>query len=178
VQHQLTHAIIPAGPGDAPAMAEVHVQSWRETYPGILPQRYLDNLSVATYARRWRMRLMAGSEITLVAEGPEGLVGYCSGDWARRRGQSKRQAEIHTLYVLRSAQGLGLGRRLMTGAVRTLAARGATSLTVGVLRDNLNARRFYEVLGGIPSGARMEEVGAATVAAVDYRWETLEGFLA
>src|SRR5580704_12434528 len=83
VQSELTYAIVPAGPGDAVDLAKVHVASWRETYPGLLPQVYLDRMSVMAHARRWRWRLMNSGEITLAAETAAGLVGYCSGDWTR-----------------------------------------------------------------------------------------------
>jgi len=173
MQSKLDFAIIPAGPSDAAGLAQVHVQSWRETYPGILPHGFLERMSAPLHARRWRMRLMQLNEVVLVAETPEGLVGFCSGDWSRGQGLEPREAEVHTLYVLKSAQGQGLGRRLLTGAVRALAARGATSLTIGVLRDNLPARVFYEHLGGSLEGEHVELVGGTSVAAVDYRWEEL-----
>ena len=176
MQSKLDFAIVPAGPSDAGGLAEVHVRSWRETYPDILPSGYLDRMSPPLHARRWRSRLMQLNEITLVAESAEGLVGFCSGDWARGRGPETTEAEVHTLYVLKSAQGLGVGRRLLAGAVRALAARGATSLHVAVLRDNLPARVFYEHLGGSLDGEHVELVGGASVAAVDYRWEDLAGF--
>jgi ribosomal protein S18 acetylase RimI-like enzyme len=169
VQSELTYAIVPAGPGDAVDLARVHVEAWRETYPGMLPQVYLDRMSVAIHARRWRHRLMNGGEITLAAETARGLVGYCSGDWARG-GARPGEAEISTLYVLRRAQRVGLGARLLTAAARALAARGATSLVIWVLRDNMSARRFYETMGGVADRERDEAIGGGIVASVAYRW--------
>jgi ribosomal protein S18 acetylase RimI-like enzyme len=169
VQNQLAYAISPAGPGDASDLARVHVQAWRETYPGILPKAYLDSMSAARHARLWRRRLMSTDEVTLAAEGVEGLVGYCSGGvW---RGREDGFSEITTLYVLRSAQEVGLGRRLLTDTARVLAARGAVSLIIWVLRDNTRARGFYEHLGGRLDAARGETVGGRIVPAVAYRWE-------
>ena len=173
MQHQLAYAISPAGPGDAGDLARVHVQAWRETYPGLLPQAYLDSLSVPRHARLWRRRLMSTDEVTLAAEGAEGLVGYCSGGDARGRAQGL--AEITTLYVLRRAQGAGLGRRLLTDTARVLAARGAVSLVIWVLRDNTPARGFYEHLGGKLDAARGEMVGGRVIPSVGYRWERVGG---
>ncbi len=169
VQSELTYAIIPAGPGDAVDLARVHVRAWRETYPGLLPQVYLDRMSVVAHARRWRHRLMNGDEVTLVAETAQGLAGYCSGDWARS-GARPGEAEIATLYILRRAQRSGLGRRLLMSTARALAARGATSLAIWVLRDNAGARRFYERLGGACERERDEAIGGGLVASVAYRW--------
>lgn len=169
MQSELTYAIVPAGPGDAAELARVHVQAWRETYPGMLPQVYLDRMSVATHARRWRSRLMRGGEVTLAAETAKGLVGYASGDWSRA-GAWPAEAEVHTLYIVRSAQRAGLGRRLLIAVARALAARGARSLVIWVLRENANARRFYERMGGACERERDEPIGGGIVVSVAYRW--------
>ena len=173
MQNQLAYAISPAGPGDAGDLARVHVQAWRETYPGLLPQAYLDALSIPRHSRLWRRRLMSTGEVTLAAEGESGLVGYCSGGDAR--GRTEGLAEITTLYVLRQAQGSGVGRRLLTDTARVLAARGAVSLVIWVLRDNAKARGFYEHLGGRLDAARGEMVGGQIVPSVGYRWERTGG---
>ena len=176
MQHQLAYAICPAGPGDAGDLARVHVQAWRETYSGLLPKSYLDALSVPRHARIWRRRLMSTHEVTLAAEEADGLVGYCSGGQAR--GGDAALAEITTLYVLRQAQDAGLGRRLLTDTSRALAARGAMSLIIWVLRDNTKARGFYEHMGGRLDAARAESVGGRIIPSVGYRWERLSGGLA
>ena len=172
VQSELTYAIVPAGPGDAAGLARVHVGSWQETYSGLLPQVYLDRMSVAMHARRWRARLMRASEVTLAAETAQGLVGYCSGEWARS-GARPGEAEVTTLYILRKAQGSGLGRRLLVSTARALQARGATSLVIWVLRENAGARRFYERLGGVCERERDEPIGGGIVVSVAYRWRDI-----
>jgi ribosomal protein S18 acetylase RimI-like enzyme len=177
MQSALTYAIVPAGPGDAGELARVHVQAWRETYRGMLPQVYLDRMSVPVHTRRWRYRLLRGEEVTLAAETPQGLVAYCSGDWARD-GARPGEAEVSTLYVLRRAQRVGLGRRLLVGTARALEARGATSLVIWVLRDNIGARKFYEAMGGVCSRERDEPIGGGIVASVAYRWTDLEALTA
>jgi ribosomal protein S18 acetylase RimI-like enzyme len=170
VQKAAAFVVTPAGPGDALALAEVHVRAWRETYPGMLPQTYLERMSPQAHAVRWAWRLMHSTEVTLAAEGSDGLVGYASGDTPRLGGRVSADAEITTLYVLRRAQREGVGRRLLTGMARTLAAQGATSLVIWVLRDNLLARGFYEAMGGVLAGERMERVGGWSVPSVAYRW--------
>jgi ribosomal protein S18 acetylase RimI-like enzyme len=176
MQRELTYAIAPAGPADAGALARVHVESWRETYGAILPRTYLDRMSVALHERQWRNRLMSTREATLAAEGHRGLVGYVSAQRARGRA-NRDEAEIATLYVLKSAQGSGLGRALFTAAARVMAARGSTGLVLWVLRDNTSARGFYERLGGLVDRAGEEFVGGAVVPSVRYRWPDLKGWL-
>jgi ribosomal protein S18 acetylase RimI-like enzyme len=149
VEGLLDYAISPAGPADAAELARVHVRSWRETYPGLLPQAALNRMSIAVHARRFGQTLTRAKpgEATLLAEGAEGCVGYASGALLRGEGKAA-DAEVFTLYVVRAAQGAGVGKALLKGTARVLKAEGARSLQLFVLSRNERARGFYERLGG------------------------------
>jgi ribosomal protein S18 acetylase RimI-like enzyme len=171
----LSFVVFPAGPSDAEELARVHVASWRETYRGLLADAFLARMSEPGFTRRFRRALTEpGSGITLAAADRYGLVGYAQGGPSRRETAglaNGSEAEIATLYVLRQAQGQGLGARLMAQTARALAANGATSLMVSVLRDNIRARGFYEHLGGEPEAARQEPgPGGRLLYEVAYRW--------
>ena len=167
----MSFVIVPAGPSDAAELARVHVAAWRETYGGLLPAAFLARMSEVMHARRFgRMLLAAGPEmVTLVAADRNGLVGYAEGGPSRSKAPG--EAEIATLYVLKAAQGHGLGRRLLVDTARALSAQGATSLMISVLRDNAPARAFYEHLGGVADPSRPERgPGGALLHEVAYRW--------
>jgi ribosomal protein S18 acetylase RimI-like enzyme len=163
--------VFPAGPADAEDLARVHVQSWRETYKGLLPDAYLARMSETAHARRFAHALMkpGPDDVTLAAADRWGLVGYVQGGPSRRR--LADEAEVATLYLVRRVQGRGLGGRLLVGAARALASRGARSLVISVLRDNVGARGFYEHLGGEAEPARLEPgPGGGSYHEVAYRW--------
>ncbi|MDO9245120.1 MAG: GNAT family N-acetyltransferase [Phenylobacterium sp.] len=164
------HVIFPAGPEDALALAQVHVTSWRETYRGLLPDSFLDRMSVPVNARRFSKSLVtpAEHEITLAAADRDGVVGYAAGGPSRTR--LAGEAEVTTLYVLRRSQGYDLGRRLLTAAARVFADHGAKSLMISVLRDNIPARGFYEHLGGQAEAPRKEPGPGGLLYEVSYRW--------
>jgi GNAT superfamily N-acetyltransferase len=166
--------ILPAGPGDAAALAEVHVRSWRETYKGILPDAYLDGLSVPGHARRWRHQLMQARPecVVIVAEGPAGLVGYCAGS-ILPGAPGGVEAEVHTLYLLRSAQSMGNGRRLLGAAARVLEAQGAGSLVIWVLSANRKARRFYDHIGGVAAAERPVRGWGGHLQETAYVWSSI-----
>jgi len=174
VEGLLDYAIVPAGPADAAELARVHVASWRETYPGILPQASLDAMSLEAHERRFRrdlLRAKAG-DVVLLAEGADGAAGYAAGS-RLRTADRPADAEVFTLYLLRKAQGLGLGRALLSAAARILAAEGAGSLMLTVLSGNRHARRFYEHLGG-EAFAEFPAKGWAGVTETAYRWADIE----
>lgn len=165
------HVIFPAGPADAEALAYVHVRSWRETYQGLLPDAFLARMSEEGFTRRFRRQLAAGTGagITLALADRSGLVGYAQAGPSRRGRPG--EGEISVLYLLRSAQGRGLGRALLAAAARALEAQGARSLMISVLRENTSARGFYEHLGGIAEPPRREPgPGGAAVWEAAYVW--------
>ena len=57
--------------GDAAGIAKVHVDSWRTTYPGIMPDAVLSVLSYEEREQLWTRRLSAAAEskqVVFVAE--------------------------------------------------------------------------------------------------------------
>ncbi len=174
----MSFLVFPAGPSDAEALARVHVTAWRETYRGLLPDAFLARMSEAGYARRFARSLLhpKPDEVTLVAASRYGIVGYAAG--GKSRSGAEGEAEIATLYVLRSAQGQGLGARLMADTARALAAQGAGALVISVLRDNIPARGFYEHLGGVAEAPRREPgPGGQLLYEVAYRWEDIRSLI-
>lgn len=168
-----SYAILPAGPADAEALARVHVAAWRETYRGLLPDAFLARMSEVGHARRFRRELTTPGprDVILAAVNPHGVFGYVAGGPSRAGVEG--EAEIATLYLLRSAQGRGVGRRLMADAVRALAAHGARTLMISVLAANAPARGFYERLGGVADPPREEPGPGGMVCEVTYRWTDL-----
>ncbi len=163
--------IVPAGPGDADDLARLHVATWRETYVGLLPAGYLGAMDVKRHARRWRSQLAASAKPApvLVAEQRGGLVGYCAGGRAR-----DEDAEVFTLYVLRRAQGGGLGAELLQAMARVLRADGARSLHLWVLASNVRAKAFYEHLGGVADRTRPVAGWGGGLQETRYVWTSIE----
>jgi ribosomal protein S18 acetylase RimI-like enzyme len=174
VEGLLDYVISPAGPADAAALAQVHVRSWRETYPGILPRAALERMSPALHARRFRhdlTRAPAG-QVTLIAESGDGAVGYVGGALLKGGGRGA-DAEVSTLYVLRSAQGAGVGRALLVSAARVLKAEGAMSLLLFVLTRNDKARGFYERMGGEAFAEVASHGWGESLTEAAYRWRDI-----
>lgn len=138
---------------DADGIANVHVDTWRSAYRGIMPQDYLDTITVEQRVERWQQLLTDASFHTRVAEHEATVVGWvtygeCRGDDAQPQGCY----EIYALYVLPEFWGQGVGCRLMRDAEQALVAWGASCLVLWVLERNERARRFYAKLGYAPNG--------------------------
>jgi ribosomal protein S18 acetylase RimI-like enzyme len=168
--------IRPAGPSDARGIAGLDVETWRETYPGMLPERYLVGLSHRRREFGWREAILSGPGDVLVAvDGRGGIVGF--GSCGSNRGDRDYAGEVFTLYVAPEWQNRGLGRRLLRALFARLVAKGRDSAIVWVLASN-PARFFYARLGGREVSRRRFAVGGALVEAAGYGWRDLPRYLA
>lgn len=164
-----------AARGDAEALATVHVAAWRETYRGIVADGYLDRMSVARRAGRWRQSLLVprpGVSI-LVMEDADGLAGFGMAG-PQREDDRPAEAEVYSLYLLRRVQGRGWGRRLMAMLATRMQAWGAGSLDLWVLEGNRDAVAFYERLGGIRGEARGFRIARRPVRECAFLWPRIE----
>jgi GNAT superfamily N-acetyltransferase len=158
---------------DAPAIARVHVASWRSTYRALLPRDFLDSLSEASYEDRWRRIIKEGSVRAYVIEDDGQPVGFASGGH-ERAGEPGYSGELYAIYLLDDFKRRGYGRELVRAMVAGLREIGLEDMLVWVLRDNLPARQFYERLGGVYIRAQPITFGSATLEEVSYGWPSLE----
>ena len=162
-----------AAPGDAPAIARVHVRSWQHAYRGIVADAVLDALDETRRAEDWRAWIAEGHE-PLVAELGAELVGFCSLAPARDADALPATGEIIAIYVSPEHVRRGAGRALLEASLAR--ARGRyRALTLWVFEDNESSRRFYEALGFVADGAHARaELGGVSVNKVRYRLAVLE----
>ncbi|GAB5468700.1 MAG: GNAT family N-acetyltransferase [Rhodospirillales bacterium] len=167
-----------ARPADAEGIAAVHVETWRTTYAGLIPDRYLLDLSPEIQAARWRRLIARPSpkdETLVIDGGAEGILGFGSSGPARQAGAPAR-AEIYTLYVAGDRQGRGFGRALLTQLLRGLHRRGFPDAFLWVLSGN-PARFFYQALGGQRAGRQDEPFAGTRLSEEAYCWPDLASWL-
>jgi ribosomal protein S18 acetylase RimI-like enzyme len=164
----------PATIEDAPAIARIHVASWRSSYAALLPTEFLESLDESSYADRWRRFIGEGSSRAYVVEQGDELVGFASGGRERAE-ETGYEGEIYAIYILDEFQRRGHGRELVRAVVAGLREMGLDDMIIWVLRDNQPARRFYERLGGTFVRAQPITIGSATLEEVSYGWPRLDG---
>jgi GNAT superfamily N-acetyltransferase len=158
-----------AHPGDAGAIARIHVDSWRAVYKNILPWSYLSTLNCERIEKSIMNGLLDTKQIWLVAEEQGGMtVGYICGG-PERFNNEIYQSEVYELYVAPGFQRQGFGRRLLSSLARHLYKRNAYSLLVWVLASN-PSHRFYEKSGGIYLGAKSIAFAGKKLKAAAYGW--------
>jgi GNAT superfamily N-acetyltransferase len=163
---------------DAPGIAVVHVATWRSTYAGLLPDKFLARLSVTHLTGQYDRMIHMGlgvhiAVITHPFTNPA-IVGFTTA--CRCRNTALGEGEVETLYVLDDWQEQGLGRQLLRASGKYLAGLGCRSTYAWVLRDN-PAGFFYQRLSGKRIANGVTHVGGAMIPQVAYAWDPIETLL-
>src|ERR671915_1826075 len=157
---------------DAAAIAKVHVDSWRTTYAGTLPEEFLARFSYGQRERQWRSSLSNRSEFIYVAYDAGGeITGFASGG-SERSGDPIYRGELYTVYLLEQYQRKGTGRQLISWVAKRLLQEGIESMLVWVLAEN-SSRRFYETLGARLLREKNITIGGVEVVEVAYGWQDI-----
>ncbi len=173
-------------PEDAGGIAVVHVQSWHETYPGIVPQNVIDALSVVEKTESWTKRLLENQPIsgfTYVAEdNNQKIIGFASGGPTRKElfsGQAispelieNFDGEMRAIYLLRAHQHVGVGKALFKAVCEELKRLGHKRMLVRVLLDN-PSKGFYEHMGGVLVAENELTIGVPLKEAI-FGWDQME----
>lgn len=165
-----------AGKADVGGIAHVHVDSWRETYRGILPQDFLESLSYERLEKFWAQRLAGPqdpSKVYVLSPPTQEVVGFV-GVGPERGNLDAYDGELYAIYLLAEHHRKGWGKKLFMRGAAALYQEGYGSMALWVLKDN-PTRGFYEHLGGKVVGEQIIEIGDKGYLGVAYAWEELQG---
>ncbi len=161
-----------AVPHDAAAIALISVRGWQTAYRGLLPDAYLDSLSVAQRRAAWHhylVRELNGYRMWVLEE-DDAIVGFTRTGPCADADSDPRTGQVFGLYVDPGQAGRGRGRTLFAHALDDLRSRGFRQATVWMFKGNERATRFYEAAGCRPDGAtRMYSADGHEVPEVRYR---------
>lgn len=168
-----------ANPTDAKQIALVHVDSWKSTYQGIIPDDYLRDLSYEKREQKWSITLSKENgtkEKVFVAEdAKKKVIGFASGGPIREN-VGPYQGELYCMYILFEFQKQGIGTRLFQNVVQYLVNLDLSNMLVWVLEDNPSSK-FYEKRGGIKVKEKTCPIGDIDYKEVAYGWDDIEKLL-
>jgi GNAT superfamily N-acetyltransferase len=157
---------------DAADVAQVYIDSWHDTYPGILPGTLLRAMTPKGQTARWLAAIRAQErEKVLVADSPQGIIGMASLGPCRDKSLGF-DGEVYTLYVDPNYLGLGIGRALLKGAFAALEQEAMQSCVIWAHARN-HARFFYEAMGGKLIAERQAKLMGEACPEAAYGWKTL-----
>ena len=162
----------PARPADVDALAQLHIESWRSAYRGLLPDTFLDGPIEVDRLTLWRTRLSGPNTaraLVLNAVQHDRLIGFVC---VLLDSEPEWGPCVDNLHVKPALRGKGIGHRLFDAA-RSWSAVNAPGqpMHLWVIEGNLGARRFYERLGGVIAGrSSIEVVTGIHVPELRYVW--------
>jgi ribosomal protein S18 acetylase RimI-like enzyme len=149
-------------PDDAAALAAFAVRTFTDTYSEFnRPEDLRAHLDAAFGVAQQTAELTDPGAITLIAESPEGFVGYAQ----LRRGPTPKcltvddPVEVQRFYVDRPAHGTGVAARLMAEVHRAARELGGRHVWLGVWEHNPRAIAFYRKAGFVDVGTHDFHVG-------------------
>ncbi len=157
---------------DCLAVAGVHVKSWQESFAGIVPQIFLDKMSVERRAKAFEKGFSAPFYKMYVAEVPErGIVGFADVGEPRENIDAY-EGELYAIYLLSEFKRKGVGERLFNLGVEFFVGSGKSSMYLLALEVS-PYKLFYKKMGGQIVGRKRIEIEGVMYDELVYGWESL-----
>jgi len=140
---------------DIPSYQHLITTVWQETYPGIVNQEFLDNLTITEPQRIEMTKITFDESIkdTLIIEEDNQIIGFTKFG-ASEDEKYPNTGEIFALYLLAKYKGRGYGKQLVKEAVEKLINQGYTNMVIGCISKN-PSNEFYKHIGGIKKSERL-----------------------
>src|SRR5436309_15135230 len=133
---------------DAEAVGRIHVESWNVAYRGIMPDDVIARTDLAYRTAFWAERIADPEWPVYLLEENGQPVAFCQMIPTKDADdEAARVGHITSLHVLPNLRGHGYGRTLVDHVCAELRRRGFAEVTLWVLEENREARRFYEKRG-------------------------------
>ena len=162
---------------DAEKIAVVNLQSWRETYPGIMPDSILDNLKLESFVTHWEKVISAEGCLLVVRIGDQ-LIGFAAGgknhpsEGCETNAANACECELGAMYLLADYHGKGIGKALFKAFSAEMRASGYRSMVVWVASENPSCD-FYRNMGGKEIDAKVTIVCGICIPVKAYCYELI-----
>ncbi|WP_260682012.1 GNAT family N-acetyltransferase [Alkalicoccobacillus porphyridii] len=161
---------------DAAGIAKVHVDCWRTTYKGLMPDSLLDNLSYEQRQEQWENGIGTPQQILFVAEDEnQEIVGFACGS-KRESAKEPHAGDLMAIYVLEEHQGKGFGKELTAQIFNRLHELGCQTVYVEVLAEN-KSKFFYESLGAKLYQEEQMSIMGEDLDVLIYQWKSYDHLL-
>jgi GNAT superfamily N-acetyltransferase len=135
---------------DVTQIAQIHVTTWQDAYKGILPENFLNGLSVDRRANQWKESVKnnqtTGQNGLFVVSDNGKVYGFAACGAARDK-EFSGYGELFAIYVTPEFQKHGYGQKLFEKVKTFLKAKGFTRAYVWSLEKNTPAHNAYEKWG-------------------------------
>jgi ribosomal protein S18 acetylase RimI-like enzyme len=157
----MTFTVREPHPSEATEIADMHVQTWRETYSHLLPEGFFDDEYVQGRHRMWTGILESPGADWNIRVADEGgrIIGLAVAGPSTPAADEEppRARQLYMLYVLAAAHGRGVGQGLLDEVV------GDEPAVLWVAKQNPRAIAFYRRNGFVFDGVEQTYPGVPTL---------------
>ena len=133
---------------DCADVAHVVTVAWNETYKGIVPDDFLNNLYVNESERAINSYNKFNEEDNhqFVLEVDNKVVGFVKVGTTDET-DYENCGELHAMYIINGYKGYGYGKKLLEAGIKELKNMGFDKMVIGCLVGN-PSNDFYKHIGG------------------------------
>ncbi len=132
-------------PEELSIVSDIAHKTWPDTFAGILSPSQIDYMLNKMYnLKTLESQLSEKGQVFLLAEEEGVFLGFAAYELNYSEGE---KTKLHKIYVLPSAQGKGLGKKLINEIADQAKSTSQKSLLLNVNKFNQPAIDFYGYLG-------------------------------
>ncbi|MCH5314559.1 MAG: GNAT family N-acetyltransferase [Eubacterium sp.] len=152
---------------DIDSIAEIKVTGWQSAYKGIIDDKYLNSMSIFEQIKTIKKYSL---ENIFVAQRDNEILGFCRiYNYDKSVYEDKEiDCEIREIYVKPDIKRMGIGSELFNHTLKYLKQKGKRKLYLGCFKENYNARKFYDKMGGISWLEKNIDIGGKYYPVVSY----------
>ncbi|WP_294404113.1 GNAT family N-acetyltransferase [uncultured Clostridium sp.] len=133
-----------ADAGDIEAIANLYVMNWKKTYIGLLPDNFLNGLTIDGGIKKWQEYLTKENNRIFVAYENENFLGFSA---CKEDEELKNCLYLDSLHVSEASRGKGVGTKLINTVGNYAYIKGYEDMSICIVKGNDKAKRIYEKMG-------------------------------
>lgn len=129
---------------DIEPIASLYVMNWKKTYVGLLPDNFLNGLTVNEGIKKWQEYLNKEKHRIFVAYENEKILGFSA---CKEDEELKNCLYLDSLHVSETSRGKGVGTKLINTVGSYAYIKGYEHMSICIVKGNDNTKRIYEKMG-------------------------------
>ena len=154
---------------DCFTLSKLKKEIWETTYRGIYPDTKIDNYDYIENENRFKDFINDKTKELYVVVANNELVGYIEFGKPFRPFKNYKQ-EIGLFYIRQDYQKKGLGKKLFNLAYNSIKETGVDKFFISCHKYNVNARKFYEKMGGKIIYEDVDDLASDGIPQVKYEY--------
>lgn len=158
---------------DIENISNLYITNWKNTYSELLPQDFLDSLTVNSAICKWSNYLNSENNKLFVAYEKDEFLGFVS---SKVDDEDAHWWYLDSLHVNKDARGHGVGTKLIYEVGKYALTNNYKSMSICIVCGNDNAGNLYKKLGATHYKYFVDDFGGTKSNSQKLVWRDLSIF--